>query len=70
MVAEIYNGDQNIDMAARRLAMLGSEGPAKITAQAVEYAIQNAFPASDITLLEELSTALLTWQPAPAGVTP
>jgi hypothetical protein len=70
MVAEIYHADQNLDLAARRLAMLGSDDPSVIASQALEYALDNTFPTADIALLQELSAALLTWQPAPAGGTP
>jgi len=70
MVAEVFHADQNVDEAARRLGMLGSEPPAKIASQALDYARQNNFPASDLALLQSLTAALQTWQPASGGVSP
>jgi hypothetical protein len=70
MVAEVFHTDQNIAQAARRLGMLGSEPPAKIASQALDYARQSNFPASDLALLQSLTTALQTWQPVSGGVSP
>lgn len=63
MVAEAYQAEENPELAARRLAVLGSESPALITAEAYTYAQQSAYPADDLTLLQELTVALQTWQP-------
>ncbi len=70
MAAEVFNANQNVDQAARRLGILGSEHPAKIAAQALNYAQQANFPASDLALLQSLATALQTWQPVSGGVAP
>jgi len=70
MVAEVFHADQNVDQAARRLGMLGSEPPASIAAQSLDYARQANFPASDLALLQSLTAALQTWQPAPGGISP
>ena len=70
MVAEVYHTDHDLDQAARRLALLGSETPARIVTQAVAYAVQYQFIESDLLLLQELSSDLQTWQPPPAGVAP
>ncbi|MBU4224304.1 MAG: hypothetical protein KKC71_00585 [Chloroflexi bacterium] len=63
MAAEVFNADQNLDQAARRLGILGSEHPARIATQALNYAQQANFPESDLALLQSLATALQTWQP-------
>jgi hypothetical protein len=64
MVAEVYHSDQDLDAAARRLTIFGSTPPAGIAMQALTYAFQNNFPETDLRLLQELSAALQTWQPA------
>jgi len=78
MVAEVFHTDQNVDQAARRLGILGSEPPAKIATQALDYARHTVpvsfreanFPASDLALLQSLVAALQTWQPASGGTSP
>jgi hypothetical protein len=78
MVAEVFHTDQNVDQAARRLGILGSEPPAKIAAQALDYARHTVpvsfreanFPASDLALLQSLVAALQTWQPASGDTSP
>jgi hypothetical protein len=70
MTAEVFHADQNLDQAARSLGVLGSLHPAQIAAQALQYAQQNNFPASDLALLQSLATALQTWQPASGGSSP
>lgn len=70
MVAEVFHADQNVDQAAQRLGILGSDPPAKIAAQVLDYARQVNLPESDLTLLQSLATALQTWQPVPGGGLP
>ena len=70
MVAETYQAEQDLGLAARRLAMLGSEPPAEIAAAALENAIQLGIPESDRILIQNLGAALLDWQPDGAGGLP
>jgi hypothetical protein len=70
MAAEIYHADGNLDQAARRLAILGSDSSANIAAQALAYGLQNKFPEDDLRLLQELAAALQTGQPDSAGGAP
>jgi hypothetical protein len=63
MTAEIYQSDQNIETAARQLALLGSQPPVETAAQALNFARQNNYHPSDIALLENLVAALQVWQP-------
>lgn len=70
MVAEVFKNDQNIDVAARRLALLSSQPPAEIVGQALAFAQQNGYTAADITLLQNLAAGLQGWQPGAAGTTP
>jgi hypothetical protein len=65
MVAEAYATEQDPDLAARRLAVLGSQSPASIAKEADEFARQSGYPTEDINLLQELTVALQAWQPFP-----
>lgn len=67
MVAETFQSEQNLDSAARRLGILGSEPPVKFVTQALNFAQQNNYSQADIALLQNLSVALQVWQP---GATP
>jgi hypothetical protein len=69
MVAEAYQTEKDADLAARRLAIFGSDPPAGIAAQALQYGRQAGFSASELSVLEDLVAALRAWQPA-AGVSP
>jgi hypothetical protein len=66
MVAEVFKNDQNIDAAARRLALLSSQPPTEITEQALSFARQNGYTSADVALLQNLTAALQIWQPAGA----
>ena len=66
MVAEAYRAEQDPGLAARRLAVFGSQTPSAIAAVGLEYARANGFQDSDIVLLQELVTALQAW----SGISP
>ncbi len=71
MVAEAYQTEQDPDLAARRLAVWGSQPPAELTAEGIDLARQFGFAQADISLMQKLETAMLTWQPVPdAGAAP
>ncbi len=61
MTAEVYHSDQNLDAAARRLAMLGSDPPAQLADQALQFGLQVGYSANDLQLLRDLAAALQTW---------
>ncbi|MFZ0531621.1 MAG: hypothetical protein WAM09_00440 [Anaerolineales bacterium] len=63
MVAESYQVDQNLGLAVRRLALLGSSAPTEIVANALSYALQHEYASQDLSLLQSLGEALLTWNP-------
>ncbi len=63
MVAESYQNDFDTETAAHRLAILGSEPPAVITAAALEYAGSNNFTQDEIQALQNLLTSMQTYQP-------
>ena len=68
MVAEVFQSDQNIDLAGQRMTTLGSRPPAEIAAQALSFAQQNGYSPADVALLQNLLTALQVSQSA--GATP
>lgn len=63
MVAEAYQVDHDLGLSVRRLALLGSTAPTEIVADALSYANQHKFGSQDISLLQDLGEALLTWNP-------
>ena len=61
MIAEAYRAEQDPGLAARRLAVFGSQSPSAIAASGLEYARSNGFADSDIALLQQLVTAMQAW---------
>ena len=61
MTAEAYRVEQDPGVAARRLAIFGSQSPSAIASEALNYARTNGFADSDIALLQELVTAMQAW---------
>jgi hypothetical protein len=61
MTAEAYRVEQNPGLAARRLAIFGSQSPSAIAADGLEYARASGFADTDIVLIQELVTALQAW---------
>ncbi len=73
MVAEIYHADQNLDQAARRLALLDNLPPARIVAAAALTARERGYAAQDQQLIDQLALALSassTVTPVSAAATP
>lgn len=65
MVAEIYNADNNLEQATRRLALLDSLPPSRIVAAAVLTAQERGYAAGDQELIKKLSLALQSAGAAP-----
>jgi len=63
MVAEAHQNEQNPEAAARRLAIFGSESPAQIVTSVLEYATNNGFTENEVLLLQNLLSAMQTYQP-------
>jgi hypothetical protein len=63
MVAEAHKNEQDSEISARRLAILGSEAPAQIVTTTLDYAANNNFTQDEIILLQGLLTAMQTYQP-------
>jgi hypothetical protein len=66
MIAEAYRSDQDTGLAARRLAIFGSQSPSAIAANGLEAARAADFSAPDIVLMQQLVTALQAW----SGINP
>ena len=65
MTAEAYRVEQDSGLAARRLAIFGTQSPPAIAAEGLDYARSNGFSDSDIALMQELVTALQAWSGLP-----
>ena len=63
MVAEAYQADGDLGLAARRLAVLGDKPPAEIVRQAMVFAAQAPYADSDQELLSRLAVALQAYSP-------
>ena len=61
MTAEAYRVEQDPALAARRLAIFGSQSPSAIASDSLAYARTNGFSDSDIALIQELVTAMQAW---------
>ena len=61
MTAEAYRVKQDAGLAARQLAIFGSQSPSAIAASGLNYARNNGFADSDVALMQELVTALQAW---------
>jgi len=70
MVAEAFQAEGDLDLAARRLAVLGDSPPAEIVRQGMILATQINYADSDQELLSQLASSLQTWVPAPGGTQP
>lgn len=63
MVAEIYQSEQNPDLAIERLAFLNAENPLLLISLAQEFAQDQGYPARDKQFISELDAALRAWDP-------
>jgi hypothetical protein len=70
MVAETYQAGNDLDLAARRLAVLGDALPQEITRQAILFAERAGYADYDLDLMRALAVALQGYTPgriAPTG---
>jgi hypothetical protein len=65
MTAEAYHADPDAGLAARRLAIFGSQSPVSIATTGLHYAQSNGYSDADISLMKELVTALQAWSGIP-----
>jgi hypothetical protein len=69
MVAEAYESEHDLNLAARRLAIFGSNPPAAIASEALQFGPSAGFSPSELSTLETLVQDLRGWQPS-SGVAP
>ncbi len=64
MVAEAYKNEGDLDLAARRLALLSSAHPAEIIQEILDTPPDFAFSEEDTENLENLIREIQPWQPS------
>jgi hypothetical protein len=64
MVAEAYRVENSAALAARRLALLGSDPPLEIANEAIVFANQIGYDPNDLALMQSLVEALENWNPS------
>ncbi len=64
MVAEIYASDHDAAQAVRYLALLSSAPPDNIVIEALSFALEAGYAPEDLGVMQDLGTALQTWNPA------
>jgi hypothetical protein len=62
MVAETYQADMDLELAVRRLAILGKP-PAEVALQAILFGEQNGYTDNDLRLMRTLSAELQLLSP-------
>ena len=70
MAAETYQTKQDPAYAARQLALLGSQPPSEIAAEALSFAQSIGYGQNDLQLLQNLMLAMQTWQISEGGAAP
>jgi len=70
MVAEVYQAEQNLTLAARRLSLIGSDPPGRQVQRAIAAGREIGYSAQDLELLDKLSFDLQTWSPEPGQGAP
>jgi hypothetical protein len=70
MVAEVYQDEQNLTLAARRLSLIGIDPPGRQVKRAIAAGRDIGYSSQDLELLEQLSFDLQTWSPEPGEATP
>ncbi|HSF81123.1 MAG TPA: hypothetical protein VLA49_07810 [Anaerolineales bacterium] len=68
MVAEAYTAEADLDMAVRRLALLGEPSPQESVNQAILFAERQGYTDADVATIRQLLGDLQLYRPA-GGVT-
>jgi hypothetical protein len=69
MVAEAYQAEGDLVLAAGRLAFLGDRPPADLVREAMAWGAQAPYLESDMRLLARLAADLQTWNSQPGALT-
>jgi len=70
MVAEAYRSEGDIDLAARRLALISADPPMKTVTSAIQEAKKIPVPESDLATMQTLEEAFTDWSPVPIKASP
>jgi hypothetical protein len=70
MVAEAYHAEGDIDLAARRLALISADQPLKVVTTAIQEAQGIPYPSTDLALMQSLEDAFMNWSPVPGRTSP
>jgi len=62
MVAESYHANQDVALAARRLALLGGENLTETVRQAMVFGGQSGYAEDDLALMAQLASDLQAWE--------
>ncbi len=65
MVAEAYQLEGDLDLAARRLAVLGDKPPVELVQDALLFAARAGYVDADIQKMQTLEAQLRSWNPIP-----
>lgn len=65
MVAEAYQLESDLDLAARRLAVLGDRSPLEQVQDALLFAARAGYVDADIQKMQTLESVLRSWNPLP-----
>ena len=63
IVAEIYQSEQNPDLAIGRLQFLQEQNPLEAIANALEFANEGNFATADIERIDKLREDIVAWDP-------
>ncbi len=71
MVAEAYRAEGDIDLAARRLALISTDKPLKTVTNIIQAAKDSKdFLPTDLEMMQNLEEALQGWSPVPVKARP
>jgi hypothetical protein len=70
MVAEAYHAEGDMNLAARRLALVSTDAPSKMVTKAIQEAEKIPLPPDDIKAMQALETDLEGWTPIPGKASP
>ena len=70
MVAEAYRAEGDIDLAARRLALINADPPMKVVTIAIQEAKRIPYPSADLVVMQSLEDAIKDWRPVPGKAVP
>lgn len=70
MVAEAYQAEGDLELAARRLALLGDRPPTELVQDAMIWGSQAPYAEADMDLLTRLASDLQAWNALPGAIAP